>query len=408
MDVIDLPLGQIIPYARNPRRNEKAIATVAASIAEFGWRQPIVVDEAMVVLAGHTRLAAAQQLGLETAPVHIAKGLSEAQARAFRIMDNRSGENAEWDNDLLGLELGDLQAADFDLDLTGFTDEELSSLLNGLADGEGAQEGEDDIPETPEDPVSRPGDLWVLGNHSLLCGDSTIATDVERVLDGVKPMLLVSDPPYGVEYDPSWRNKSGASATKRTGKVLNDDRADWREAWALFPGDVVYVWHGALHAGEVAESLEVSGFKIRSQIIWAKDRLVLSRGDYHWQHEPCLYAVKKTGKGHWAGDRKQTTLWQIANKDQDATTVHGTQKPVECMRRPILNNSSLGQAIYEPFMGSGTTLIAAETTGRVCHGIELNPAYVDVAVQRWQQFTGQDALLNGTDQTFTDLADNPR
>ena len=158
-----------------------------------------------------------------------------------------------------------------------------------------------------------------------------------------------------------------------------------------------------VHAGEVAESLEVSGFKIRSQIIWAKDRLVLSRGDYHWQHEPCLYAVKKTGKGHWAGDRKQTTLWQIANKDQDADTVHGTQKPVECMRRPILNNSSPGQAVYEPFMGSGTTLIAAETTGRVCYGIELNPAYVDVAVERWQQFTGQAAVLAETGESFADL-----
>jgi len=403
MDVIELPLGQIIPYARNPRRNEKAVATVAASIAEFGWRQPIVVDEGMVVLAGHTRLAAARQLGIETAPVHIAKGLSEAQARAFRIMDNRSGENAEWDNDLLGLELGDLLAADFDLDLTGFTDEELNNLLNGLSDGDGAQEGEDEVPETPEDPVSRPGDLWLLGNHRMLCGDSTVATDVERVLGSVKPLLMCTDPPYGVEYDPSWRNQTGAVKTKRTGKVLNDDRADWREAWALFPGDVAYVWHGALHAGEVAESLEVSGFKIRSQIIWAKDRLVLSRGDYHWQHEPCLYAVKKTGKGHWAGDRKQTTLWQISGKDQDAKTVHGTQKPVECMRRPILNNSSPGQAIYEPFMGSGTTLIAAETTGRVCLGIELNPAYVDVAVQRWQQFTGQNAVLESDGRSFDEI-----
>jgi len=403
MDVIELPLGQIIPYARNPRRNEKAVATVAASIKEFGWRQPIVVDEAMVILAGHTRLAAAQQLGLKTAPVHVAKGLSEAQARAFRIMDNRSGENAEWADDLLGLELGDLLEADYDLGLTGFTDEELNGLLNGLADGDGAQEGEDEIPETPEDPISRPSDLWVLGNHRLLCGDSTVATDVERVLGAIKPLLMVTDPPYGVEYDPGWCNQTGAAKTKRTGKVLNDDRADWREAWALFPGDVAYVWHGALHAGEVAESLEVSGFNIRSQIIWAKDRLVLSRGDYHWQHEPCLYAVKKTGKGHWAGDRKQTTLWQIANKDQDAKTVHGTQKPVECMRRPILNNSSPGQAVYEPFMGSGTTLIAAETTGRVCLGIELNPAYVDVAVERWQQFTGQTATLDGTDQTFDEI-----
>lgn len=404
MDVIELPLGQIIPYARNPRRNAKAIATVAASIAEFGWRQPIVVDEGMVVLAGHTRLAAAQQLGLETAPVHVAKGLSEAQARAFRIMDNRSSENAEWDHELLGLELGDLLDAEFDLGLTGFTDEELDALINGLADdGTGPQEGEDDVPETPENPVSRPGDLWILGNHRLLCGDSTVAINVERVLDGVKPLLLVSDPPYGVEYDPGWRNKTGAAKTKRTGKVLNDDRADWREAWTLFPGDVAYVWHGALHAGEVAESLEASGFNIRSQIIWAKDRLVLSRGDYHWQHEPCWYAVKKTGKGHWAGDRKQTTLWQIANKDQDAKTVHGTQKPVECMRRPILNNSSPGQAVYEPFMGSGTTLIAAETTGRVCYGIELNPAYVDVAVERWQQFTGQDAVLDGDGRSFEEV-----
>ena len=207
----------------------------------------------------------------------------------------------------------------------------------------------------PRPPISRPGDLWVLGKHRLLCGDATVATDVERLLGDVTPLLMVTDPPYGVEYDPGWRNKAGAAATKRTGKVLNDDRADWREAWALFPGDVAYVWHGALHATTVAESLEASGFNIRSQIIWAKDRLVLSRGDYHWQHEPCLYAVKKTGKGHWAGDRKQTTLWQIANKDQDAETVHGTQKPVECMRRPILNNSSPGQAVYEPFMGSGTT-----------------------------------------------------
>ena len=409
MDVIDLPLGQIIPYARNPRRNEKAVATVAASIAEFGWRQPIVVDEHMVVLAGHTRLEAARQLGLETAPVHIAKGLTEAQARAFRIMDNRSSENAEWDNALLGLELGDLLEAEFDLGLTGFSDEELTALMNGLADdGSGPQEGEDEVPETPETPVSRPGDLWVLGNHRLLCGDSTVATDVERLLGTVKPLLMATDPPYGVDYDPSWRNQAGAAKTKRTGKVLNDDNADWREAWALFPGDVAYVWHGALHAATVAESLEVAGFTIRSQIVWAKDRLVLSRGDYHWQHEPCWYAVKKTGKGHWAGDRKQTTLWQIANRDQDADTIHGTQKPVECMRRPILNNSSPGQAVYEPFMGSGTTLIAAETTGRVCLGIELDPAYVDVAVKRWQRFTGQQAVLDGAGESFADLANSPR
>ena len=213
---------------------------------------------------------------------------------------------------------------------------------------------------------------------------------------------MVTDPPYGVAYDPGWRNAAGASATMRTGKVMNDDRADWREAWALFPGDVAYVWHGALHATTVAESLEAAGFGIRSQIIWAKDRLVLSRGDYHWQHEPCWYAVRKSAQGHWAGDRKQTTLWPIANRDQDAETVHGTQKPVECLRRPMLNNSSPGQAVYDPFMGSGTTIIAAETTARVAFGIELDPAYVDVAVARWQAFTGRIAVRDNDGMTFAD------
>ena len=192
------------------------------------------------------------------------------------------------------------------------------------------------------------------------------------------------------------------SATTRVGRVPNDHRADWREAWALFPGDVVYVWHGALHAATVAESLTVCGFAIRAQIVWAKERLVMSRGHYHWQHEPCWYAVR--GTGHWTGDRKQTTLWSISSRDQDAETTHGTQKPVECMRRPIVNNSSPGQAVYEPFCGSGTTIIAAEITGRSCHAIELSPAYVDVAVTRWQAFTGKDAALATGGQTFATVA----
>ena len=397
------PLDRLKPYARNAKMHgADQVAKIAASMAEFGWTVPCLVSDDGELIAGHGRVLAAEKLGLKDAPVIVLGHLTDEQRRAYRIADNKLTELGEWDEAVLSGELQLLAAEDFDLSLIGFDDAELDALLSGL-DEETDTEGEDDIPEPPEDPVSRPGDLWTLGNHRLLCGDATVATDVERLLGTVKPLLMVTDPPYGVEYDPGWRNKTGASATKRTGKVLNDDRADWREAWTLFPGDVAYVWHGALHAGEVAESLEVSGFKIRSQIIWAKNRLVLSRGDYHWQHEPCLYAVKKTGKGHWAGDRKQTTLWQIANKDQDADTVHGTQKPVECMRRPILNNSSPGQVVYEPFMGSGTTLIAAETTGRVCYGIELNPAYVDVAVERWQQFTGQAAVLAETGESFADL-----
>ncbi len=401
------PPAKLEPYAGNARtHSDEQIAQIAASIEEFGFTNPILADGEGVIIAGHGRLLAAQRLGLEKVPVITLGHLTDAQRRALVIADNKIAENAGWDEEMLRVEIEALQELEFDLDLIGFSDEELDDLLGELDGGpEGAVDGEDDVPETPEDPVSQPGDLWILGNHRLLCGNSTVATDVERLLRTVKPLLMVTDPPYGVDYDPSWRNQAGAAKTKRTGKVLNDDRADWREAWALFPGDVAYVWHGALHATTVAESLIAGGFTIRSQIIWAKDRLVLSRGDYHWQHEPCWYAVKKTGKGHWVGDRKQTTLWQIANKDQDAETVHGTQKPVECMRRPILNNSSPGQAIYEPFMGSGTTLIAAETTGRVCLGIELNPAYVDVAVERWQQLTGETATLEGDGRSFDEIAD---
>jgi len=399
------PLDRLRPYARNAKTHgPDQVAKIAASMAEFGWTVPVLVSSDGEVIAGHGRILAATQLGLSDAPVIVLDHLSEAQRRAYRIADNKLTEIGEWNDAFLLDELKGLVEDEFDLSLIGFGEAELSALLDGIEENDSAdREGEDEIPEAPEDPVTRPGDLWILGNHRLLCGDSTVATDVERLLGTVKPLLMVTDPPYGVDYDPVWRNKAGAAATKRTGKVLNDDRADWREAWALFPGDVAYVWHGALHAVVVAESLEAAGFNVRSQIIWAKDRLVLSRGDYHWQHEPCWYAVKKTGKGHWAGDRKQTTLWQIAHRDQDADTVHGTQKPVECMHRPILNNSSPGQAIYEPFMGSGTTLIAAETTGRVCLGIELNPAYVDVAIDRWQQFTGEPAVLDGEDRTFDDL-----
>jgi DNA modification methylase len=315
------------------------------------------------------------------------------------LVDNRLALQAGWDPELLALELGDLAEMGVDLGGLGFDPAEIDALLRS---GE-ADPREDVVPEVPVAPVSRPGDLWLLGPHRLICGDATEAATVDRVLAGMRPHLMVTDPPYGVAYDPDWRNRAGVAETRRTGKVLNDDRADWRDAWALFPGEVAYVWHGALHATTVAESLVACGFDIRSQIIWAKERLVLSRGDYHWQHEPCWYAVRQKGRGHWAGDRTQTTLWQIASRDQDAETVHGTQKPVECMRRPMLNNASPGQAVYEPFCGSGTTLIAAETTGRVCLAVDLDAAYVDVAVQRWQAFTGKPAVLDGDGRSFAEV-----
>ena len=393
------PLASLIPYARNARTHSAAqVAMIAGSIREYGFTNPVLVDGSNGIIAGHGRVLAAGKLGMTSVPVIELAHLTPAQKQAYILADNKLAEQAGWDRDLLALEVGDLVGLGLDLSTLGFDVGEIDDLLrHGEADLR-----EDDVPPVPDLPVSRAGDLWRLGGHRILCGDATKAADVERLLGGVRPHLMVTDPPYGVNYDPAWRNAAGLSATKRTGKVANDDRADWRAAWALFAGEVAYVWHGALHATTVADSLAACDFAVRSQIIWAKERLVLSRGDYHWQHEPCWYAVRAKGKGHWSGDRTQTTLWTIPSRDQDAATIHGTQKPVECMRRPILNNSSQGQAVYEPFCGSGTTLIAAETTGRLCHAMELDPAYVDVAVLRWQAFTGREAVLEqaGEDQSF--------
>lgn len=399
-------IEKIIPYARNPRKNEAAIDKVAASIKEFGWRQPIVVDQEMVVIAGHTRLQAAKRLGMDKVPVHVAEGLTDAQIKAYRLADNRSAQEAEWDIDLLALELGELEG--IDISLTGFDKDEIDKYL-ALGDiGEGLTD-ENEVPETPEVPITKLGDVWVLGKHRLVCGDCTDPEVVDKCLDGVEPHLMVTDPPYGVDYDPDWRNKTNFAANRAIGLVENDDKADWREAWSLFPGDVAYVWHGGLHALVVAESLSDSGFNLRAQIIWVKQNQVFSRGDYHWQHEPCWYAVKKSKTGHWAGDRKQTTAWHIKNANpmggsDEKQTGHSTQKPVECMRRPIENNSSPGQAVYEPFSGSGTTIIAAEQTGRACHAIEINPAYVDVAVKRWMDYTGKYAILESSGKEFGEAA----
>jgi DNA modification methylase len=210
---------------------------------------------------------------------------------------------------------------------------------------------------------------------------------------------MVTDPPYGVNYDPTRTSDN----KRKAGKVLNDDRADWKEAWALFPGDVAYVWHASMFTTTVLASLEECGFERRAMIIWAKDRMTLGRGHYHWQHEPAWYVVRSGKAGHWCGRRDQTTVWQIKAREDDGHG-HGTQKPVECMRRPIENNSSPGQAVYEPFSGSGTTIIAAEMTGRRCHAIELAPAYVDVAVLRWQQFTGQKAVLAADGRSYEEVA----
>ena len=381
------PLDAVRPYANNPRQNDDAVEAVAESIRRFGFRQPIVVDADGVIVAGHTRFRAAQRLGLATVPVHVATDLTPDEVRAYRLADNKTAELASWDDAMLSIELDALRGAGIDWTLLGFDEEELAKLL-APAGTEGLTDP-DAIPEKPADPITKPGDLWLLGKHRLLCGDSTSATDVARLLDGAIPSLMVTDPPYGVEYDPEWRMDAGLTGnTARMGKVMNDDRADWTEAWKLFPGDVAYVYHAGVFASTVQQSLERAGFAIRAQIIWAKDRLALSRGDYHWQHEPCWYAVREGGKGHRTDDRTQTTLWSIPARD-DAGHGHGTQKPVECMERPVRNH--LADLVYEPFAGSGTTVIACERTGRTCMAMELDPGYCDVVVRRWEEFTGRKA-----------------
>jgi DNA modification methylase len=393
------PIDKLIPHARNARTHTEAqVDQIAASIHEWGWTTPVLITEQGMIIAGHGRARAARKLGLAEVPVMVANGWTKAQIQAYAIADNKLAMSAGWDEAILALELGELQDLGFEVDLVGFSASEIAALCPdqvGLTDP-------DAIPDVPVEAVSQLGDVWLLGRHRLLCGDSTAESDVHAVLGDVRPNLMVTDPPYGVSYDPDWRNQRSLSNSKRTGKVQNDERADWSEAFNLFPGSIAYVWHAALHSWTFAESLERCGFSIRAQIIWAKERLVIGRGDYHWQHEPCWYAVRK--KGNWTGDRKQTTLWTIPSGGQDTMSVHGTQKPVECMKRPIENNSSPGQAVYEPFSGSGTTIIAAEITGRSCHAIELMPQYVDVALERWQAFTGETARLEADGQTFSAIA----
>ena len=402
-----MPVDKLIPYANNARTHSaEQVAQIAASIKEFGFINPVIIDGENGIVAGHGRVLAAQKLGRKEVPCIEVTHLTDAQRKAYILADNKLALNAGWDDGLLRIELEGLKDLGFDLSLAGFSDLELGALLEpkqGLTDP-------DETPEIQEEAVACEGEIWILGSHRLICGDSTNSETVDKVLAGVKPHLMVTDPPYGVEYDATWRGKAGHATLgkNRTGKVEHDDRADWREAWALFPGSIAYVWHGGLMAGVVADSLIASDFTLRSQIIWNKSVMAMGRGDYHWKHEPCWYAVR--GTGNWSGDRKQTTVWDFASPlhimsgSKEEKTPHPTQKPVECMKRPIENNSSPGQAVYEPFSGSGTTIIACEMTGRICFAIELNPTYVDIAVRRWQNFTGKQATREADGALFDEVA----
>jgi DNA modification methylase len=411
------PIDKPIPYARNSRKiPERAIDKVAASIKEFGFRQCIVVDKDGVIICGHTRLLGAKKLGLKQVPVHVADNLTPAQVKAYRLMDNRSHEEAEWDLELLGPELEELRILDFDLALTGFDDGEIDDFLSDP----GADDRANIAPPVPEHPAARLGDIWVMGKHRLVCGDCTQADAVAQLLGAVKPQLMVTDPPYGISLDSEWRDRAGlngcgpaeASYMKHRTEghtntsISSDTRADWSEAFELVPNlQIAYVWHASLFTREVLNGLLRIGFLYPQQIIWNKGRTVLTRTHYWYQHEPCWYVRKKNAP--WfgkAGDN--STIWDspspkfIMGGSKEEKCDHPTQKPIELMRRPILNHTKRGASVYDPFLGSGTTLIAAELTGRVCYGLELDPKYTDVIIQRWQGFTNGQATLEGDGRAF--------
>ncbi|GAC1649844.1 MAG: DNA modification methylase [Herpetosiphon sp.] len=420
LQIVYRPLKALVPYIKNARTHSAAtISKIAGSLVEFGWTNSMLVAD-NVMIAGHARLAAALQLAEAghaipgnpdpwQGPTVDLSHLSKAQRAAYVIADNRLAIESGWDNDILAEELGWLSEDGFDLGLTGFDLDEISNLLSGTLPGDGPDP--DDIPETPVHPVTQRGDVWTMGKHRIICGDSTDPDTVKRVLAGVTPNLMVTDPPYGVSYDPADRGKARnadgkllSTGNKRAvGKVQNDDIADWGATYKLFPGDVAYVWHSAINPGAAQKNLEDAGFGIRMQIVWAKSALVVSRGHYHMQHEPCYYSVRNGKTANWVGDRKQSTLWQIEKAPKNMTG-HSTEKPVECMLKPIENNSSPGQAVYDPFVGSGTSIIACELSGRSAIAIEIDPAFVDVSILRWQRFTDADAIHEETGKTYAQLA----
>lgn len=405
------PIDWVIPYEGNAKTHPAdQVEQVARSIREFGWTLPLLCSDAGLLIAGHCRLLAARTLGLKTVPVLSVTGWTDEQIQLYRIADNRLAESP-WDTAALAADLRKLGEAGADLTLAGLSSSELRDLLERASQSEMAA---DELPPPPP-PTTQLGDVWILESafgltHRVICGDSTDPNIVAGVLGDVRPLVMVTEPPHDVRYEPSWRNKKRHSHHRAEGVGANDEGPNWQEAWGLFPGTVAYVWHAALHVVAVQESLVASGLMPRASIVWVKNKAVSSRGPYQWQHESvtyasrgecdgwqerfiddheeATYAVRSHEKGEWQGGRKESTVWFI-DRPPPNKTGHALQKPVECMARPIRNNSSPGQAVYDPFLGSGTTLIAGEMTGRSIYGIELNPAYVDLAVARWCQFTGR-------------------
>lgn len=399
MQIEQIGIATLIPFAKNSRTHSDAqVAQIAASIREFGFTNPVLIDEANGIIAGHGRVMAARKLKLTEVPCIRLAHLSDAQKRAYVIADNKLALNAGWDEAMLKLELADLKALDFDLDLTGFNTDEIDALLaekgtEGLTDP-------DDTPEPPVEPVTRLGDVWVCGQHRVMCGSSLEMTAMERLCGDQRVDMLLTDPPYNVAY---------TGKTKDALTIQNDSMGDeafrtfLRDAFVtadamLKPGAVFYIWHADSEGYNFRGACKDAGWQVRQCLIWQKNRMVMGRQDYHWQHEPCLYGWKD-GAGHlWASDRKQTTLLKFDRPSRSED--HPTMKPVALFEYQLLNNTKGGDIVLDSFGGSGTTLIAAEKNGRIARVMELDPKYVDVIVKRWEDFTGQKAVLESTGEPF--------
>ncbi len=403
------PTAKLLPYARNARtHSDEQVAQIAASIAEFGFTNPILAGADGVIVAGHGRLAAAHKLGLALVPVVVLEHLSPTQRRALVIADNRIAENAGWDDAMLRIELTTLQDDDFDVSLTGFDADALADLLAD-EDGNGDGETDDDaVPEITETPISRPGDVWVLGGHRLLCGDSTKAECFEQLLQGSQVDMVFTDPPYNVNYANTAKDKM--RGTNRA--ILNDNLGDGFYDFllaALTP--TIANCRGGIYVAMSSSELDVlqsafreAGGKWSTFVIWAKNTFTLGRSDYQRQYEPILYGWPEGATRHWCGDRDQSDVWQI--KKPHKNDLHPTMKPVELVERAIRNSSRPGNVVLDPFGGSGTTLIAAEKSGRLARLIELDPKYVDVIVRRWQDWTGKQATRESDGVVFDDQAAN--
>jgi DNA modification methylase len=382
-------------YASHPKNNnehpESQLRVFEKILKHQGIRRAAVVSKQTDrFIVGHGLRATLRRMGITGIPVEFQNFESEDDELRHLLADNQLGKLAKINEELTESLLAELNGFEIDLELTGFTEDQLEDFDLELDDSSGNDDAEKDAePDIDRAAVLnelwqvRTGDVWQIGEHRLMCGSSTDELAVAQLIGGGAPRLMVTDPPYGVEYDADWRNRTNdlTRSARAVGKVQNDHIADWSEAWKLSPSEVCYIWHAGLKTGIVLSSIESAGFEPRSLIIWNKNCLVIGRGDYHHKHEPCWYGVRKGKTGGWIGDRKQTTVWDI-DKPQKSETGHSTQKPVECMARPMRNNSG---DVHDPFLGSGTTMVAAQNLGRKCYGMEISPSYCAVILDRMQR-----------------------